>query len=60
MKAIIAFPCPTVGACGERMARPKCLLRVHRQVTTPQMPETSRYFPHLVANFDSAMRRFES
>src|SRR5262249_44813187 len=28
MKAIIAFPCPTVGACGERMARPKRLLRL--------------------------------
>jgi hypothetical protein len=29
MKAIIAFPCPTIGICGETMARRKCLLRLH-------------------------------
>ena len=29
MKAIIEFPCPTIGVCGETLARRKCLLRLH-------------------------------
>jgi hypothetical protein len=29
MKAIIAFPCPTIGVCGEMMARRKRPLRLY-------------------------------
>jgi hypothetical protein len=29
MKAIIAFPCPTIGVCGDTMARRKCLPWLH-------------------------------
>jgi hypothetical protein len=52
MKAIIAFPCPTIGICGETMARRKCLLRLHDHVDPGVFaPDAVRA---LIAAFDGA------